>query len=70
MLTLHTPSRSLPYPSSINDSGVVVGSYDDDLSAPIVHGFIYHNGQWETLAAPNSLRFHFAGISLGIGDSP
>ena len=51
------------YPSGINDSGVVVGSYDDDLSAPVVHGFIYHNGQWATLDAPNSLRTYLVGIS-------
>jgi hypothetical protein len=42
---------------------VVVGSYDDDLSAPIVHGFIYHSGQWATLDAPNSLRTYLVGIS-------
>jgi hypothetical protein len=41
-------------PAGINDSGVIVGSYSDDLSGPVVHGFIYHNGQWAKLDAPNS----------------
>ncbi len=51
------------YPSAINDSGVVVGSYDEDTEGPEVHGFIYHNGQWATLDAPNALRTYLVGIS-------
>lgn len=50
-------------PTAINDNGVVVGSYNDDMSAPLVHGFIYHNGQWATLDVPNSLRTYPVGIS-------
>ena len=51
------------YPSAINDSGVIVGSYDDAVEAPGVHGFIYRNAQWATLDAPKALNTYLVGIS-------
>lgn len=50
-------------PAAINDSGVVVGSYSDDLSTPVAHGFIYHNGQWAQLDVPNAIQTFLVGIS-------
>lgn len=50
-------------PVAINDSGVVVGSYDEDMSAPIVHGFIYRNKQWAKLDVPNNIKTYPVGIS-------
>jgi hypothetical protein len=50
-------------PAAINDSGVVVGSYSDDLSTPEAHGFIYHNGQWAQLDVPNAIQTYLVGIS-------
>jgi len=45
----------------INDSGVIVGFYQDANS--VGHGFIYHNGAWSKLQFPNGRSTQLYGIS-------
>jgi hypothetical protein len=55
--------------AAINDSGVIVGSYEDGTlirsGTPSVQGFIYRNGQWATLdyPDPNTTQTSLVGIS-------
>jgi hypothetical protein len=62
---LKFPGSLSTFPTSINDSGTVVGSYF--VGPPGVqlpqNGFIYHNGQWATLNYPNALFTNLVGIS-------
>lgn len=46
-ITVYYPGALGTYPTGINDSGVIVGTYYD--TNYIGHGFIYHNAQWATL---------------------
>jgi len=62
-LDLDYPGAQATSPAGINDRGVVVGSYSNDPSGPVVHGFIYHNGSWATLDVPNSIVSGIVGIS-------
>jgi len=59
------PGSNSTFPTGINDSGAVVGSYF--VGPPGVqlpqNGFIYHNGQWATLNYPNALFTNLVGIS-------
>ena len=52
-------------PVAINDNGVVVGGYSENINVleAIVHGFIYHNGQWATLDVSNTVSTTLVGIS-------
>jgi hypothetical protein len=58
-------------PAGINDDGTVVGSYFG--SDRLIHGFIFHNGQWATLDYPHSFFTALVGITntgkiIGIAD--
>ena len=48
-------------PEGINDNGTVVGQYSDNKA--ILHGFIFHNGQWATLDFPQAVATNLIGIT-------
>ena len=48
-------------PEGINDNGTVVGQYSDNKA--ILHGFIFHNGQWATLDYPQAVATDLIGIT-------
>jgi len=54
-----TPSSTTP--EGINDNGTVVGQYSDNKA--ILHGFIFHNGQWATLDYPQAVATNLIGIT-------
>jgi hypothetical protein len=70
-ITLNYPRALGTYPNGINDSGVIVGVYNDVNYSS--HGFIYHNGQWATLDFINSstgtglIGITNSGVILGEG---
>ena len=65
------------FPTSINDSGTVVGSFFTGPSGVQLpqNGFIYHNGTWATLNYPNPAAFtdlvgiSNAGVIIGNADT-
>lgn len=58
---LDYPGATQTFPTSINDSGGVVGYYSD--SSGQSHGFLYVNGKWATLDYPNATQTSLSGIS-------
>lgn len=48
-------------PHGINDNGFVVGSYNSIDG--VVHGFIFHKGQWATLDYPKAMATILMGIT-------
>jgi len=48
-------------PFGINDNGFVVGTYESVDG--VVHGFIFHKGQWATLDYPHALFTVLVGIT-------
>ena len=48
-------------PAGINDVGTVVGTYTDNNF--LLHGFIFHNGQWATLDYPHVSNTELVGIT-------
>jgi hypothetical protein len=60
-LTLDFPGAVNTLPSSINDSGAVVGDYSD--ASGVSHGFMYLNAKWATLDYPNASQTFLGGIS-------
>jgi probable HAF family extracellular repeat protein len=59
---LDYPGAVQTVPTSINDSGAVVGYYTD--SSGKSHGFLYVNGKWATLDYLNASGTSLAGISI------
>jgi hypothetical protein len=59
-VTLSFPGAQQTTPTSINDSGVIVGYYFPTSGLP--SGFIYHSGQWATLNFPKSTNTMMVGI--------
>ena len=59
------PGARQTSPAGINDSGVIVGTYNlPSDGKDISHGFIYHNGRWATLDyRKNITNTEIAGIS-------
>lgn len=49
LAALDYPGSQDTNPAAINDSGVVVGSFDDTTGE---HGFLYHSGTWAKLDYP------------------
>ena len=67
-LTLRYPGwgeHTSTFPTSINDSGTVVGSFFTGPSGVQLpqNGFMYQNGNWATLNYPNSENTDLVGIS-------
>ncbi|HEY4052731.1 MAG TPA: hypothetical protein VGL74_03260 [Terriglobales bacterium] len=58
---LDYPGAVQTVPTSINDSGAVVGYYTD--SSGQSHGFLYVNGKWATLNYPKAAGTSLVGIS-------
>ena len=61
VVILDYPGAAQTVPTSINDSGAVVGYYTD--SGGQSHGFLYLNGKWATLDYPNATGTSLTGIS-------
>ncbi len=58
---LDYPGAVQTVPTSINDSGAIVGYYTD--SSGQSHGFLYVNGKWATLDYPKASGTSLTGIS-------
>jgi probable HAF family extracellular repeat protein len=58
---LNYPGAAQTVPTSINDSGAVVGYYTD--SGGQSHGFLYLSGKWATLDYPKATQTSLSGIS-------
>jgi hypothetical protein len=59
------PGASSTFPASINDNGMIVGSYFVGPSGVQLpqNGFVYFQGNWATLNYPNSLFTDLVGVS-------
>lgn len=60
-IRLSYPGAQSTYPMGINDSGMIVGWYNNFDS--VTHGFIYSKGQWATLDNPMAKSTQLDGIS-------
>lgn len=64
-IKLGFPGASSTFPASINDNGMIVGSYFVGPSGVQLpqNGFVYFQGNWATLNYPNSLFTDLVGVS-------
>jgi hypothetical protein len=64
-IRLGFPGATSTFPTSINDQGMIVGSYFVGPSGVQLpqNGFIYYQGKWATLNYPTSLFTDLVGVS-------
>ena len=59
--TIDPPGSTYTLPESINDSGQIVGLYED--SGGVNHGFLDSGGQYTTIDPPGSISTYADGIN-------
>lgn len=60
-LTINYPNAMLTYPSGVNNSGQVIGSFLDQTGT--YHGFLYASGNFSAIDYPGAINTYAAGIN-------